>query len=176
MYTSPPMAATDQRKDAIQASGKKPGNEPPSRVGTESGDKPNLAISREKVCHIVFKVRAFDVKDLPTFPDDGSDPPDEEMRSVLEDRPDDPVRQELAAFISAMSFDEQVDLVTLTWIGRGDGTIANWAELRDLACSQHNRWTPRYLLGDPLLGDFLAEGLAQFGYSCEEFANQYVIT
>ena len=94
------------------------------------------------------------------------------MRSVLEDRPDDPVRQELAAFIAAMSFDEQVDLVTLMWIGRGDGTIADWAELRDTACGRHNRWTPRYLLGDPLLGDFLAEGLAQFGYSCEEFANE----
>jgi len=52
-------------------------------VGAESGDKPNLAISREKVCHIVFKVREFDVKDLPTFLDDGSDPPDEEMRPVL---------------------------------------------------------------------------------------------
>jgi hypothetical protein len=89
--------------------GKEPGSEPPSRVDTESGDKPNLAISREKVCHIVFKVREFDVKDLPTFLDDGSDPPDEEMRSVLDDRPEHPVRQELAAFISAMSFDEQVD-------------------------------------------------------------------
>jgi Protein of unknown function (DUF3775) len=70
------------------------------------------------------------------------DPPDEEMRSVLEDRPDDPLRQELAAFISAMSFDERVDLVTLTWIGRGDGTLANWAELRDLACSTSTSSAP----------------------------------
>jgi hypothetical protein len=67
-----------------------------------------------------------------------------------------------------------VDLVTLTWIGRGDGTIANWAELRDLACSEHNRWTARYLLGTPLLGDYLSEGLAQFGYSCEEIADEHL--
>jgi hypothetical protein len=96
------------------------------------------------------------------------------MRSVLEDRRDDPVREELAAVISTMSFDEQVDLVTLTWMGRGDGTIADWNDLRDLACSRHNKRTARYLLGIPLLGDYLAEGLAQFGYSCEEFEAEHL--
>jgi hypothetical protein len=28
---------------------------------------------------------------------------------------------------------------------------------------------PKYLLGTPLLGDFLEEGLSTLGYSCEEF-------
>src|SRR3981189_1700953 len=125
-----------------------------------AGETPTLSVSREKVCHIVFKVRQFDVKDLPTLLDDGSNPADEGERPVLEDRPDDPVVRELAAFISALNFDEQVDLVTLTWMGRGDGTLADWAGLRDLACSKHNRRTPDYLLGTPLLGDYLSEGLA----------------
>jgi hypothetical protein len=98
------------------------------------------------------------------------------MRSVLEDRPDDPVRQELAAFIAALNVDEQVDLVTLMWMGRGDGSIDDWYELRDTACTEHNRrTTARYLLGTPLLGDYLAEGLAQFGRSCEEFADEHLI-
>ena len=141
-----------------------------ARAGVDTGDTPTLAISPEKVCFIVFKAREFAVKDAPTLSDDGSDPPDEEMRSVLEDRPDDPVRQELAAFIGALSFDEQVDLVTLMWMGRGDGTIADWYELRDTACDEHNNRTAHYLLGTPLLADFLAEGLGQFGRSCEEFA------
>src|SRR5687768_10166051 len=93
-------------------------------AGVDTGEEPALSISSEKVCFIVFKVREFDVKDAPTLADDGSDPPDEEMRPVLEDRPDDPVWQELVAAIGALSFDEQVDLVTLMWMGRGDGTIA----------------------------------------------------
>ena len=93
---------------------------------------------------------------------------------MLKDRSDDPVQDELSAFIGALNFDEQVDLVTLAWMGRGDGTIADWAELRDLACDRHNRQTPRYLLGMPLLGDYLAEGLAQFGCSCEEFADEHL--
>jgi hypothetical protein len=164
------MAQPGERKDAEPSQNQRP--QSTSQAAEDEG--PSLSVSREKVCFVVMKAREFDVKDLPTFPDDGSDPPDEQMRSVLEDRRDDPVRQEIAAFIAAMSFDEQVDLVTLTWMGRGDGTIADWAELRDLACSRHNRWTPRYLLGIPLLGDFLAEGLAQFGYTCEEFAVEHL--
>ena len=83
------------------------------------------------------------------------------------------MRQELAAFISALNYDEQVDLVTLMWLGRGDGTLANWGELRQTACAEHTPWTERYLLGNPLLSDYLAEGLAQFGYSCEEFADEF---
>ncbi len=162
------MAATGRSKDAGKS---RPQASP---VGETDDEGPALSVSREKVCQIIFKAREFDVKDVPTISDDGSDPPDEEMRSVLEDRPDDPVRQELAAFISAMSFDEQVDLVTLMWMGRGDGTLEDWDDLRDTACSEHNNWTARYLLGNPLLGDHLAEGLAQFGYSCEEFADEHL--
>jgi hypothetical protein len=63
---------------------------------------------------------------------------------VLEDRPDDPVDQELVAFIEAMSEDEQVDLVTLTWLGRGDGDLEDWDDLR------------------------AEEALAAFGRSCED--------
>jgi hypothetical protein len=148
--------------------------EGPARAGANADETPTLSVSREVVCQIAFKVRQFDAKNLPTFEDDASNPADEDERIVLEDRPDDPVLKELAAFIGALNFDEQVDLVTLTWIGRGDGTIADWFELRELACSEHNRWAPRYLLGTPLLGDYLAEGLAQFGYSCEEFADEHL--
>ena len=82
---------------------------------------PTLSISTEKVCFIVVKAREFDVKDVLTDPDDGSNATDDGMVEVLEDHPDDPVVQELTSFIAAMSEDEQVDLVTLAWLGRGDG-------------------------------------------------------
>ncbi len=136
-------------------------------------EPPVLSVSRETVCYLILKAREFDVKDVATLSDEGSDGPDEGMRSVLEDRPDDPVRQELVAQIAALSVDEQVDLVALTWIGRGDGTLADWAELRDLAASRHNRRTATYLLGMPLLGDYLEEGLATLGYSCEDVTDEH---
>jgi hypothetical protein len=135
---------------------------------------PALTISEEKVCFVVLKAREFDVKDVPTVPDDGSNPTDDRDLGVLEDRGDDAIDQELTDFISAMSEDEQVDLVALAWVGRGDGGLSEWDELRAEAQRQHNRRTTQYLLGMPLLSDYLEEALAQFGLSCAEFARDHL--
>lgn len=91
---------------------------------------PELSISPEKAYFIVAKARQFDAKDGVTDPDSGSNASDNGMRSVLEDRTDDPVRTELVSFIHDLNDDEQIDLVALTWLGRGDGDIENWDELR----------------------------------------------
>jgi hypothetical protein len=130
-------------------------------------DLPELSISDEKLCFIVAKAREFDVKDVVTDPDDASNPTDDAMLAVLEDHKDDPVVQELVAVISSMSVDEQVDLVALTWLGRGDGDIEDWSELRAEAARAHNRRTAAYLLGIPLLADYLDEALSLFGIECE---------
>jgi hypothetical protein len=136
---------------------------------TESSDVPILAIAAEKICFIIVKAREFDVKDAVTNPGESSSAADDAMSSVLEDRIDDPVAQELRGFIGALNEDEQIELVALTWLGRGDGTIADWNELRAEASRAHNKRTAAYLLGIPLLADYLEEGLTQFGLSCEEF-------
>ncbi|HEY3641461.1 MAG TPA: DUF3775 domain-containing protein [Xanthobacteraceae bacterium] len=130
---------------------------------------PTLSISPEKVCYIVVKAREFDVKDVVTDPDDGSNPTDDAMISVLEDNPDDPVLQELTAFIGALTEDEQIDLVALAWLGRGDGDIGDWEALRAEAARAHNNRTASYLLGMPQLAEFLEDALSDFGRSCDEF-------
>jgi hypothetical protein len=130
---------------------------------------PNLSISPEKAFFIVAKARQFDVKDGLTDPGSGSNASDDGMRSVLEDRADDPVRAELVSFIHDLNEDEQIDLVALTWLGRGDGDIENWEELRAEAARAHNKRTATYLLGMPMLADHLEEALSKFGRSSEEF-------
>ena len=72
-------------------------------VTRESRDMPSLAISPEKVCFIVVKAREFDVKDVVSSPNEGSNASDDAMVSVLEDRADDPVAQELRGFIGALN-------------------------------------------------------------------------
>jgi len=67
-----------------------------------------------------------------------------------------------------MSQDEQIDLVALVWLGRGDGTIDDWNELRAEASRAHNKRAASYLLGMPLLADYLEEAISQFGISCDE--------
>ena len=88
---------------------------------------------------------------------------------MLETDSDDDTLPELRSFINALSDEEQTDLVALMWLGRGDGTLEDWIDLRDEAQRQHNNRTAAYLLGEPLLADHLEEGLSQFGLSCEEF-------
>ena len=130
-------------------------------------DRPDLSIPTDKLCFIIAKAREFDVKDVVTDPDDASNPTDDGMVSVLEDHRDDPVVQELVTVIHDMSEDEQIDLVALTWLGRGDGGIEDWSALRAEAARAHNRRTASYLLGIPLLSDYLQEAAAQFSISCD---------
>ena len=128
-----------------------------------------LTLSPEIVCFIIMKAREFDAKDEVTEPDPGSNPTDDKEAAVLEDHADDPVVEELTSLINALSLDAQIDLVALTWLGRGDYTADEWDAARAEAARAHNRNTAGYLLGTPLLGDFLEEGLSQLGCSCEEF-------
>ncbi|MGI9382851.1 MAG: DUF3775 domain-containing protein [Methyloligellaceae bacterium] len=128
-----------------------------------------LQISPEKVCFVIIKAREFDVKDVVTEPDPGSNPTDDGMAAVLEDHEDDPVREEIASFIDAMTLDEQIDLVALAWLGRADDAAEDWPEVRLEAARAHTEHTAHYLLGTPLLGDHLEEGLSLLGHSCEAF-------
>jgi hypothetical protein len=129
----------------------------------------DLSITTEKVCFIIAKAREFDAKAPVTDPDEGSNPTDDGERAVLEDHGDDPVRLELMSFIHDLNVDEQVDLVAMTWLGRGDAELDGWDDLRAEAERAHNNRTARYLLGTPLLADYLEEALSQFGESCEDF-------
>ncbi len=134
-----------------------------------AAEPPALAISPDKVGYIIVKAREFDAKVAVTDPDSASNPADDAMLSVLEDHDDDPVVAELRAAIGGLNEDEQIDLVTLAWLGRGDGAIDEWDELRAEAARAHNSRTASYLLGMPLLSDHLEAALSQFGLSCEDF-------
>jgi hypothetical protein len=130
---------------------------------------PDLAISAEKIAFLIEKAREFDVKEAASDLDSGSNAADDDMIDVLEDDGEDPIVRELTGFIRALNEDEQIDLVTLMWLGRGDGSVEEWDELRARAVDARSEYdnaraeTARYLLGEPMLGDFLADGLDEFG-------------
>jgi hypothetical protein len=129
---------------------------------------PELTISPEKVGFLIEKARQFDVKEETSDPDSGSNAADDDMIDVLQDNGQDPVIREITGFINALTEDERVDLVALMRLGRGDATIDEWEDLRNEAAGQRDRHTARYLLGEPMLGDFLAQGLDEFGLTWDE--------
>lgn len=127
-----------------------------------------LTIDPDKVCHIIVKARAIDAKTDVVEDDPGSNMAEDEMLEVLEDYGDDATADELAAFIDGLNVDERAELVALAWIGRGSFTKEEWREaLREARHAQNGR-TAEYLMGMPLLGDYLADGLAEFGHTCDE--------
>ena len=127
-----------------------------------------LTIDPDKVCHIIVKARQVDAKVEVVEPDPGSNMAEDEMLEVLEDYPDDATEDELREFIRSLNEEEQVALVALAWIGRGSFSAEEWRDAMQEARHAHNDRTAEYLMGLPLLGDYLAEGLAAFGHTCDE--------
>ncbi len=129
---------------------------------------PELQIALDKVCFLIVEAREFDVQEPVVDEDDDSNAIDDGFRSVLEAHGDDPTFQQLKGVIDDLNDDEQADLVALTWLGRGDFSIDEWDEGRRTARSRKTGPTSLYLLGIPVLSDYLEEGLAAFGLSCSD--------
>ncbi len=127
-----------------------------------------LEISTQKVAHIIVRAREYDAKtgsweDVVEggFREDDSD-------SILENFSSDSTRGELAEFIAGLNEDEQASLVAVTWVGRGSFAPEDLGEAIETAKSERINKTENYLMGIPLLADYLEEGLEKLGYSIEE--------
>ena len=133
-----------------------------------------MQIALDKVCEIAVLARAFDAKVDVVEADYGSNPSDENAREVLEDFADDPTQNELTQFIDALNEDEQIDLVALAWLGRDDYTAADWDDIVAESTRAHGEReatsTAEYLLGIPMLGEYLEQGLSALDLSCEGYA------
>lgn len=129
---------------------------------------PTLDISPEKVAWVIVRSREFDAKVAPFDGGADSDDADEQRGTILENRADDHTRQELASFIGALNEDEKLNLVALSWIGRGTFEKSEWARAIATARRERVNSTVEYLLGNPLLAEQLEAGLDAFGFSVQE--------
>ena len=124
-----------------------------------------LTIPLRTLGWIIVKAREFDAKD--TGPVETGDDDDNPL-GVLQDRPDDPTVRELTSWIDDLTDTEKSELVALFWLGRDDGDITEFLDLVEQARDHQGPGTARYLLGSPLLGDHLEEGLEILGYNSSE--------
>ena len=130
--------------------------------------KANLTISPEKVFFIIVKAREFDAKEELSDPDSGSNEADDKSIDILEDKSDDPTFEELTSAIRQLNIDEQLDLLALMWIGRGDFEPNQWKKARAEAAGVGHKHVTRYLVHTPLVGDYLEEAMVSLGYSFED--------
>ena len=82
---------------------------------------------------------------------------------LQEEEADDLTAVELRELINDLNVDEAAELVALAWIGRGDYDAAEWDEAVTAARQRPNGKTSKYLMGMPMLGDYLEEGLEAIG-------------
>ena len=126
-----------------------------------------ITIPLEKLAFIVAKAREFDAE--VEADDDGSNPSDDGDMAILEDTADNPTEQELRDAIEGLNIDERDELLALVWIGRGDFTAKEWRSAVTQARQMGGRRDADYLMGTPLLADYLEEGIAALGLSLEDF-------
>ena len=143
-----------------------------------------LSIDTDKVLFVIDKMRELEEEDLIDAETEGADegdalqlsePGDEdfsldeeeegggEEEEAQEASSVDPYAEELSTFIANLDDEEQIELVALAWLGRGDYTLESWEEALETARERHNERTAAYLMGMPLLPDLLSEGLAAHG-------------
>jgi hypothetical protein len=125
-------------------------------------------INTDKVCFVVAKSRELLSEDVGAR-SDASNPSDDHFSVVLTDAGDRPARLELVEFIQGLDADELDGLVALMWIGRGDFERADWRAAVTQARERREGDTATYLLGIPLLPDYLEDALSGFDQSCRSF-------
>ncbi len=125
----------------------------------------DLDISTDKIGFVIQKSREMAAK-VAAWDDSATS--DHDAESILEDFSDDATQAELKEFIRDLNEDEQVSLVALAWIGRGSFSPEELGEALATARSERVNRTEDYLLGMPLLPDYLEEALDRLGYSVED--------
>ncbi len=132
----------------------------------------DLSIDPDTIRHYILKARAISA-DLSDDYKDGSehaaelDPTSLTNRhsheGLQEEESEDLTAVELTELIDDLNIDEATELVAIAWIGRGDFDAGDWDEAVRQARERAVGPTSRYLLGMPLLGDFLEGGLNTLG-------------
>ena len=104
-----------------------------------------LPISPSKVAHVIIRARKFDA-----------------------DIPGSGQGRELRAFIASLNEDEQAALTAIMWIGRETFDASEFDEAFETARAEATAPTEDYLLGVPMLADYLEDGLNALDISLEE--------
>ena len=129
-----------------------------------------LKISVRKIAHVIVRAREFDVKvGRWDSPGDVAD-----ADSILESRSNDATESELRSFIRNMNVSEQASLVAVMWIGRDTFAAEELEEAIQTARDEATTPTEDYLLGVPLLPDYLEEGLERLGISAADAEDEFL--
>ncbi len=120
-----------------------------------------LDLNQDTVQLIIDKAHEFHAGTDVIFPDDIEVNDERWASQTATNFSNDPYYQELKTAIDDLEPDQQVSLVSLMWLGRGDYSISEWADALKFAEETWTDHTADYLIGTSLLADYLQGGLEQ---------------
>jgi len=82
---------------------------------------------------------------------------------LVEEKTENLMGEELRELIADLNVDEAAELIALMWVGRGDYDAAEWSDAVAAARERGNKRTYKYLIGMPMLGNWLEDGLEAIG-------------
>jgi hypothetical protein len=128
---------------------------------------PELRISTEKVCDFIEAAREVAGK-VPSTAGDHTTTGDDSKLVTIEDYPgEDDRRRQMVEFIAGLNVDEQIDLLALIMLGRGDYEIDDWEVAVAEAQGRIAARDPDFMIGDAALPQYLGDGLEAFDKSCD---------
>ncbi len=129
-----------------------------------------MQISARRVAHVIFRARELDAKvGRWDSPGDSID-----SDSILEMRRGDATETEVREFIENLPKDQQAELVAIMWIGRETFEPEEWDEAVQTAVDERTGPTSDYLLGIPMLPDYLESGLEKLGVDVSEVEEDFL--
>ncbi len=129
-----------------------------------------MQISARRVVHVIFRAREMEAKvGRWDSPGDSID-----SDSILSSRRGDATETELREFIGGLPEDQQAELVAVMWIGRETFEPEEWDEAVDTAVSEKTTPTADYLLGIPMLSDYLESGLERLDVDVSEIEEDFL--
>ncbi len=128
-----------------------------------------LEVNPDTVCFIINKAQEFQTQEQVVFPEETEteNVDSDWTEGFAMEHQNDMSYQELKSTIDDLEPDQQVSLVALMWLGRGDFSSDEWDVAIEQAKDNWNERTADYLISTPLVADYLQEGLNVLGYSCD---------
>jgi hypothetical protein len=123
-----------------------------------------LSVAPDYISRLIVKVRGVQAREAQVDPEPASNPMDDRMVDTLQEGSDDLSRAEIAQEIAGLNPDQQNELVALFWLGRGDFEPEEWQAAVRTAAERREQPTSSYLLAQPLVADYWAEGLERLGF------------
>lgn len=117
------------------------------------------------ICDIIARAREILVKDEVSFPEITDDM---DANYVLENHAEDLTYQEVTNVINSLRPDQQITLVALMYMGRGDYSKEEWNEAFSMARDQWTEFTGEYLLSRPTMPEDIERGLDLLGITCND--------